>query len=450
MSKPNLFYRFFMIYFTFTLLVGCSSTTQESGEKKTTPQKYGEIMAPISPESEKKWRDLEKQFLRYPGKFSGEKYDESLVNKELDTWSLNWTEDEYVKKLYYLFTEDYRPIINRFNTLSTKVKVERTGVKEEIQLPESKKVHFSILLDASGSMNQKINGKRKIDIAKEAVKNFASGLPKNAEISLRIYGNKGNSIAGNKAQSCNSTAEMYASKGYNEKVFQTALNKVPASGWTPIAKAIQSVKQDTNSETTESFVYVVSDGEETCGGDPAKEATQLNKSSFQTIVNVIGFDVNDKRQQQLKEVASAGKGSYTSVKDEKAMNQFLDTEYEKLKEQWKKWMEDKVNAADQQTNDISLEIDKIKDDMDDLKKIDKKHFQDAQTYLIRRLGGDIPSDHPLKTMSVLYNDRFQVINGYGWERATVLRNEVVDNKIQERDTIQKEGSKGILNNSTAN
>lgn len=51
--------------------------------------------------------------------------------------------------------------------------------------------NIAILLDASGSMAQKIGGKTKMDLAKEAVNQFVSSMPEGSNVSLRVYGHKG-------------------------------------------------------------------------------------------------------------------------------------------------------------------------------------------------------------------------------------------------------------------
>lgn len=80
---------------------------------------------------------------------------------------------------------------------------------------------------------------------------------------------------------------------------------------TPLASAIESINDDFKEYTGEenlNVVYIVSDGEETCGGDPVNAAKNLNQSSTHAVVNIIGFDVKNSEQQQLKNTAEAGKG----------------------------------------------------------------------------------------------------------------------------------------------
>lgn len=61
---------------------------------------------------------------------------------------------------------------------------------------------------------------------------------------------------------------MYPLQPYNKEQFNAALSKFGPKGWTPLASAIESVNDDFKEYTGEenlNVVYIVSDGEETCG-----------------------------------------------------------------------------------------------------------------------------------------------------------------------------------------
>ncbi|UTI44515.1 hypothetical protein NKG37_05715 [Niallia sp. RD1] len=60
---------------------------------------------------------------------------------------------------------------------------------------------------------------------------------------------------------------------------------------------------------------MVSDGVETCDGDPVTAAKQLQNQSIKAKVNIIGFDVDNEGQKQLKQVADSGGGEYVTVND---------------------------------------------------------------------------------------------------------------------------------------
>ncbi|MGF0352515.1 hypothetical protein ACQJNT_22270, partial [Bacillus licheniformis] len=81
------------------------------------------------------------------------------------------------------------------------------------------------------------------------------------------------------------------------------------TGWSPIAKSLYDVKDDLADKDGTNYVYIVTDGEETCGGDPVQAAKDLRKSNINTIVNIVGLDVKTvKEKAKLKKVADAGGG----------------------------------------------------------------------------------------------------------------------------------------------
>jgi len=133
---------------------------------------------------------------------------------------------------------------------------------------------------------------------------------------LRTYGHKGTGNDKDKQLSCSSTEVMYETNTYNEQNFSAALNKFKPSGWTPIAASIKAGYDDLKTkaaENTENILYVVSDGIETCDGDPVEEARKLANSDLKVKVNIIGFNVDDEGQRQLKAAAEAGNGQYYTV-----------------------------------------------------------------------------------------------------------------------------------------
>lgn len=185
-----------------------------------------------------------------------------------------------------------------------------------------------LLLDSSGSMAANVSDGQKMDLAKSALENFASNLPKQSKVTLRVFGHKGTGGQSDKGKSCQSTETFYSLSNYDKKQFDEALSKFQPSGWTPLALGIKKTKQDlentSGSKKAENLVFIVSDGIETCGGDPITAAKSLHKSNIEAVVNIIGFDVSDKGQQQLKSVANTGGGDYKTVKTKEELQKNMD------------------------------------------------------------------------------------------------------------------------------
>lgn len=220
------------------------------------------------------------------------------------------TAEEVYNGLVHWFAVDYSEVNDAL--VNYEPAFGEYGAEEEDQ----KTKNISIQIDSSGSMNGQVNGGVKMNLAKEAVENFAAGFPEDTIMSLRTYGHKGTGDDKDKAMSCESTEVMYETNTYDEAAFKTALGKFKPSGWTPLAASIKAGYEDLKAkagEDTENILYIVSDGIETCDGDPVKEAKALADSNLNVKVHIIGFDVDDAGQAQLKKTAEAGNGKYYTV-----------------------------------------------------------------------------------------------------------------------------------------
>lgn len=184
-----------------------------------------------------------------------------------------------------------------------------------------------ILLDASSSMLLNVQGKQKMEIAKRATSRFASTIGMRDDISLVVYGHAGTQNQSDKELSCTTIEEVYPLGAFNAKDFKEAVDSVQAKGWTPLAEAIKFAREYTADATGKLTVYIVSDGAETCGGDPVTEAKAFAEGNPNRQVNIIGFDVDTEGEKQLKAVAEAGKGEYISAKT-------IDELDQSITEQW--------------------------------------------------------------------------------------------------------------------
>jgi len=290
-------------------LTACSSQAEDPSEGQDKNKKAA--------------TEIEGILKQEPGPFSGKEISMDKLHQELDQLPDDMKADEAYTHLVNQVGEDYQSVAKKIENFDPSYQVdgfEKKGGDGKEQADgdkEKKQLHIEILLDASGSMAGKVNGKVKMEEAKEAIEDFVSDVPKDAKISLRVYGHKGSNAQKDKAVSCDSAEVIYPHGAYKKDAFSKALDQVEPTGWTPLAKAMNGAKQDLASETgkdVKNVVYVVSDGKETCGGDPVKEAQKLHKSEIEAVVNIIGFDMDASSRQALKKVAEAGGGFYESAK----------------------------------------------------------------------------------------------------------------------------------------
>ncbi|CAN2248629.1 vWA domain-containing protein [Bacillus vallismortis] len=194
--------------------------------------------------------------------------------------------------------------------------------------------NVAVLFDGSGSMVQKTGGERKIDIAKKSVKSFAELLPKDTNLMLRVFGHAGNNKLSGKALSCGTTETIYGLHPYEGSLFDNSLSEIKPTGWTPIAKALSDTRKELEAfdANGKNVVYVITDGEETCGGDPAAEIEKLREANVDTIVNIIGFNFDVKGNEEMKQAAVAGGGEYISAASADEFEQTWEKEAQKFTE----------------------------------------------------------------------------------------------------------------------
>ncbi len=247
--------------------------------------------------------------------------------------------DYFYRELLKRMQQDYEGPENLINRLKFESLGSPENTDSRYQFKENLNVVF--IIDASGSMAQKINGKEKMASAKDSILNFVNKLPKDAKVGIRVYGHKGTGSDADKALSCSSSELVYPISNYNEGEFQAALNKFSPSGWTPIGLALREAKNDLASfdgANNTNIVYLVSDGIDTCEDQPIEAAKDLYSSNISPIINVIGFDVDNEGQNQLREIAAATEGIYGTVTNEGELQKELDN-LSNLVEQWKEWLE---------------------------------------------------------------------------------------------------------------
>ncbi|WP_153731794.1 vWA domain-containing protein [Sporosarcina obsidiansis] len=441
-----------LLYVLFCLLVmlaGCSSkeepkvqeqTQKEDEVQEKTVETEADAFEPTEPEYyeiegvDRELSDVEKDLLRKPGIFSGENYDEEKVNEAINQWPDGLTLEQYLNEMLHLVGEDYYDGMKTLLTFDTSVEVDHTRPDEQVNQPALKTAHYAILIDASGSMRAMAGGKTRMDSAKDAVLDFAKQIPEDATLSMRVYGHKGSGNQADKQLSCTSTENFYSGK-FEETAFRKALGKVRPAGWTPIGLVLETVKEDIPEDAEEVVVYVVSDGIETCGGDPVKAAGDLVAGNIETVVNIIGYDVDNEGQILLKKVADAGNGEFIYVNSEKELRKYMRAQYEAIQKQWWEWKEtSKKDAWDQKENLKELSWD-TKKALQKQSLQEKERLKEARAYLKTKYKD---SDTIIKLSNYLIEDQHKKYN-YITKKGNELYNESIKNGHETYNQVIKEG-----------
>ncbi|MGB5514385.1 MAG: VWA domain-containing protein [Thermoanaerobaculia bacterium] len=145
-----------------------------------------------------------------------------------------------------------------------------------------------LILDASGSMLQKLEGRRRIDIAREVLVDLVeSTIPAGTPLALRVFGHR-------TAGACQTDLEVPL-QPLEPSVVTPVLRKTEAKNLakTPIAQSLALVAEDLKGATGQKIIILVTDGEETCEGDPQAAIEKLKQEGFDVRVNIVGFAIED-------------------------------------------------------------------------------------------------------------------------------------------------------------
>jgi len=167
-------------------------------------------------------------------------------------------------------------------------------------------VNIELILDASESMTYEIKGEAKIDIAKETLIDFIIQLPDEANVGLRVYG-------ADPVKACQDTELLVPIQPKDQDLLIRAIQVIEPGAMTPIAFSLEQAEQDFQDLPGENIVVLLSDGHDTCGGDPVMAAEVLLRAGIS--VHVIGFGIAPLQREQLEDIATYGGGKYYGAKD---------------------------------------------------------------------------------------------------------------------------------------
>jgi Mg-chelatase subunit ChlD len=168
-----------------------------------------------------------------------------------------------------------------------------------------------VVLDASGSMLQKLDGGRRIDIARAALTELVrEGLPDGVQFGLRVFGHK-------EADSCRTDLEI-ALGPLNRQAAAAKVSAVQAMNLarTPIAETLSLAGEDLAGAMGYHLIILLTDGEETCDGDPAAVIRTLRRDGADVRVNIIGFAIDELMlAETFQQWAQLGGGQYIDARN---------------------------------------------------------------------------------------------------------------------------------------
>ena len=180
-------------------------------------------------------------------------------------------------------------------------------------------VNIQLVFDASGSMAEDIGGETKIAAARRAIERVIDQLETdnpNLNVGFRVFGHEGDNTEAGKALSCQSTELLVPMDGVNTTLLQEQTNAWEPTGWTPISLALQRAGEDMQAgENVRNVIIMVTDGEETCEGDPCAVAQALADSDADVRIDVVGFGTTPEQNDKLRCISENSGGTFIEADD---------------------------------------------------------------------------------------------------------------------------------------
>ena len=168
----------------------------------------------------------------------------------------------------------------------------RANGQEYIQkLPRKTRILF--LLDASGSMLGQWGPTTRIVVAKKFLSDFVDSLRvnKDLELALRVYGHQ----YASRYQRCDDSKLEVPFGPDNNDAILMKIRQIQPKGTTPIAYSLEQAANDfPKDKDARNIIIIITDGIESCNGDPCKVSMELQKKGIflRPFVIGIGMDRN--------------------------------------------------------------------------------------------------------------------------------------------------------------
>jgi Ca-activated chloride channel family protein len=197
-----------------------------------------------------------------------------------------------------------------FSTLTPRAKAEATSI---------------FILDASGSMWGRLpDRKAKIIAAREVMADLVGKLPHSVSAGLIAYGHR-------KKGDCGDIEIVQKVQSGGGAAIAAQLDRLVPRGKTPISDALKLAGEKLTGIEDPTTIVLISDGIETCNGDPCAVAEALTKASSKLNIHVVGYAVDAKARAQLQCVAEKGRGRYFTADDTGGLSEALKRVTESIK-----------------------------------------------------------------------------------------------------------------------
>ncbi|MFA5811216.1 MAG: VWA domain-containing protein [bacterium] len=183
--------------------------------------------------------------------------------------------------------------------------------------------YVEIMLDASGSMWGQMGGEAKIAIAKKVLTETVEGMKGRGDlaISVRVYGHQFDKSKKN----CQDTRLELPFAVPDPVKVRDLISRIKAQGQTPIAYSLGEAGKDfAGRQSAQKVIILITDGLESCDGDPCAAAKALAAAGVGVKMHVVGFDLKPGELEKLKCLVDPSGGLLIAAKDAAQLKGALD------------------------------------------------------------------------------------------------------------------------------
>ena len=177
-----------------------------------------------------------------------------------------------------------------------------------------------IVVDASRSMWGRMDGEPKMVVAKEILQDVSDWFPDDLDLALRAYG----STSPSDNNDCADSTLLVPFGEEGRGPIREAIAGLRPLGQTPIAYALNEAARDFGPLQNDRALVLVTDGIESCGGDPVQAARELREQDI--VVHIVGFGLGnaaDEDAASLQAVADASGGHYVTASSAEELKEAL-------------------------------------------------------------------------------------------------------------------------------
>ncbi|TXS57437.1 VWA domain-containing protein [Streptomyces sp. t39] len=170
-----------------------------------------------------------------------------------------------------------------------------------------------LVLDVSGSMRARdIDGRSRMAAAKQAFNEVLDAVPDEVLLGIRTLG--ADYPGEDRERGCKDTRQLYPVGPLDRTEAKAAVATLAPTGWTPIGPALLGAAKDLEGGDATRRIVLITDGEDTCAPlDPCEVAREIAAKGIHLVIDTLGLVPDAKTRAQLRCIADATGGTYTSV-----------------------------------------------------------------------------------------------------------------------------------------